>query len=353
MLDLLCFTSLALYGVLALLTQSPSPSRVVYQFPNITFVENIASRGNGSLLFTTLSAPVLYTIDPTASKPTPKVAFTFPNTTCTSGIKQIGNSDVFAVITGNFSVFTTSGVNGSFSVWSVDFSKDPPVGAKIASIPNTTNLNGLATIAALPNIIYLADTANSALRILDITTGEAPIVLEDPMFVNNSLLPLGINGIESFSGDLYFTNSAQGIYGKIPLRTNGSVVGTVEKITSLNATEGSYDDFTMDKHGNGLMAIKPSAVHRVTPSGNWSVLSGGPPGNTDFAGPTSVVFGRGSPKQEATLYVTTSGINPLNGSFGAGQVEAIDNYLEDTKITEPCWSFRGVQHAMSLNMLCR
>ena len=348
MLDLLCLASLALYGVSALPTQSLSSPRLVYQFPDYppTFIENIATRGNGNLLFSTLSGPNIYTIDPTASKPTPKVAVTFPNVNCTSGIKEIGNSDVFAVITGNWSQEMMTGVYGSFSVWSVDFKMDPPVVVKIASIPDTTNLNGLAIIPALRNIIYLADGGNGALRILDSTTGKSRIALQHSMFIRSSNFPLGINGIESFGGNMYFTNSAKGIYGKIPLRIDGSVVGTVEQITSLELSQ-SYDDFAMDKHGNGLMAIKPSAVHRVTPSGETTVISGGL-NSSDFAGPTSLVFGRSSPKEEATLYVTTAGLDMAHARLGGGQIEAVDYYQVDTEFTEPCRSFWDVGYAMSL-----
>ena len=318
-------TPLALYRVSALPTPSLSPPRLVYQFPHNTWVENIASRGNGNLLLSTIGGSGLYTIDPTASEPTPKVAFKFPDTTATFGIKETGIPDVFVVITGNYSNPGVHGVYGSFSVWSIDFRENPPVGAKIASIPDTDFLNGLAIIRAVPNILYLADTSNNALRTLNTRTGESRIVLRNPMFVNSSTIPLGINGIETFGRDLYFTNAGKGIYGKIPTQRNGSVVGTVEQIASLESPQDSYDDFTFDKHGNALLAVHPSAVNRVTPSGEQSVLLGGP-GSSDFAAPTSIVFGRGCPKEEATLYVTTGGIDPISGKLGGGQVIAIDNY---------------------------
>jgi len=192
--------------------------------------------------------------------------------------------------------------------------------------------NGLAFIRGSPNIIFLR-------------TGESHIVLQDPMFVNSSTFPLGINGINTFGRDLYFTNSAQGMYGKVAIRSDGSLAGKEEKIAPIDSSKSSYDDFTMDKHGNGLLAVKSGAVRKVTPNRKQSVLSVGP-GSSYFSGPTSVIFGRGSRTEEATLYVSTGGLfDPVSGNFGGSHVVAIDNYRYHMAITE---SFHGVERAMSL-----
>ena len=241
-----------------------------------------------------------------------------------------------------------SGTRGTFAVWSVDFRKDPLVAEKIASIPDTDNLNGMTAIQGLSATVLIADAGNSALRSLNTRTGKSQIVLQDPLFENSPQFPLGINGVETFGPDLYFTNSAKGIFGKVHVRSDGVPVGKVEHITSISSSEGSYDDFTMDKLGNGLLAVKPSAVNKVTRLGKQSILSGGP-GTSEFSGPTSIVFGRGSRKEEATLYVSTCGLfDPVSGNWGGGSVMAIGNYQPLLDTTDSCWSFKGMKKAMGL-----
>lgn len=77
------------------------------------------------------------------------------------------------------------------------------------------------------------------------------------------------------------------------------------------------------------------------------MLSGGM-GTSDFAGPTSVTFGRGSRKEEATLYVTTAGLDPIMGGFVGGQVLAIENYHPHVGGMDSYWSFGGAARVMSL-----
>jgi hypothetical protein len=283
---------------------------------------------------------MLYTLDPTASSPSLKVAYAFPDVTCTAGIAESHTPDVFLVITGNYSVMHFSGTRDTFSIWSLDFREDPPIGKKIAPVPDTDNLIGLTVIDGFVDTVMVADAGNNALRSVNTRTGQSRIELQHDMFVNTSF-PLGINGIEVFGQHLYFTNSAQGIYGKVRILHSGRPFGEVEQIASLGSEEGRYDDFTMDRRGNGLLAVKPSAVNIVTSQRDQSVLSHGP-----FSGPTSLLFGRGSQEQKATLYVTTCG--PMNTVGGEGQVMAIDDYQPHLEVSGSCWSFEGMKKAMAL-----
>ena len=250
---------------------------------------------------------------------------------------------------GNYSVDDFIGAYGSFSVWSVDFTKDPPVGKQIASVPDTDNLNGLAIVPALPETVFLADAGRFAVRSLNTTSGKSRIEIMSPIFANTSTFSLGINGIEYFGHYLYFTNSALGVFGRIPLRLDYSILGTIEEVTTLKETEGKYDDFAIDKYGNGVLPIKPAAVDIVNPSsGEQTTIINGT--TSDMSGPTSVVFGRGSRKEEGTLYLTTSGMFDLGP--GGGQVVAIDNYYGDAQTTditkpEPYSSSYGIGRAMS------
>ena len=245
-----------------------------------------------------------------------------------SGITETDTPDVFAVTAGNWTLVTKEGMFGSFSVWLLDFrsSSDQPVVTKIASIPDTDNLNGMATIPGSPNIILLADSGKGAVWTLDIETKRSIITIQEPSFQPTSVR-FGINGINTYGDNFYFTSSGQGIYGSIPINDQGLPTEPVKEIARINTTEGTiYDDFAMDLKGDAFIATHPDRVERVPLSGEQSVLVKGvlP---TSLAGPTSAVFGRGSVKEESTLYVSAGGIYNASGSIWGGQVLAVDNAL--------------------------
>lgn len=329
MLSLLSFV---FFAVLNGLSNSTSLSHTpaihqIYQFPNHTFVENIATRPNGHLLLTTLSEPALWKLDPTESNPVAELVHSFPFATGLTGIAEIG-PDVFAVVSGNWTLETMSGTLGSFAVWSVDMRLDPPVLQQIATIPDTANLNGITTVPGSPNLILLADSALGAVWSLEISTGKSQIVIQDPLFESSSSFPLGINGVLAHQdNNLYFTNSAQGIFGRVPITSEGVANGEVEVLSHVE--EGSaWDDFDIDREGNAWISAHPKSVTKVSLSENWTQTVFGGKDNATLADPTSASFGRGSKKEERTLYVSTGGLTYLvDGKVFGGQVVAIDTWM--------------------------
>ena len=117
-------------GMLASSSVSASV-RQLYQFPNTTFhdIENVAIRPNGQLLLNTITEPVIYTLDPSASIPTAKPLHRFDNVTGLAGITEV-TPDVFAVVVGNYSVQEFKGVPGSFSIWLVNLNCDTLMATK-------------------------------------------------------------------------------------------------------------------------------------------------------------------------------------------------------------------------------
>lgn len=86
--------------------------RTVYQFPNPTWVENLAVRSNGHLLLTLLSTPDLYQLDPNSgSTAGAKLVYHFPEYTGLCGIVEIEN-DVFAVVAGNLTLSPFFSIKG-------------------------------------------------------------------------------------------------------------------------------------------------------------------------------------------------------------------------------------------------
>lgn len=120
-------------------TQLPLPVDLVYQFPEPTWVENIAVRSNGDLLLTLLNTPSLYTITPSLPQTDPQLIYSFPNLISLLGIVET-IPEVFIIVAAN----VTSGVAApeSCSVWKVDFTRhhsrdynSSPKITKIVDIP--------------------------------------------------------------------------------------------------------------------------------------------------------------------------------------------------------------------------
>ncbi|KAG0649474.1 hypothetical protein D0Z07_4292 [Hyphodiscus hymeniophilus] len=290
---------------------SSNSIQTLWQFPNNTWAENLAVRSNGDLLVTLLSAPQVYQVNPRQPK-TPALVHTFPNATGALGIVEY-EQDVFAVVVGNWTIATFLTVNGSYSVWKVDmrgFKSDsnghvtkPAVVSKITDIPEADFLNGITLINEGSRDALIADSVLGVVWKLNLDTAEYSIVLDSPLMkVVPGQIQLGINGVHTRDGFLYFTNSFQGLFAKVAIDLCGNAIGPY----TLIAETGVSDDFAFDKSGNAYIAQDPSdALERVTPAGKVNVLVGNV-NNTIVEGATAAQFGI-LPFDESILYVTTNG----------------------------------------------
>lgn len=88
--------------------------RTIHEFPNPTWVENIASTRNGSILAGVIgSAPAqLHIIDPFSNTTDSTLLHEFAYSNSIFGITEY-ETDVFAVAAGNFSAKTSNGENFS------------------------------------------------------------------------------------------------------------------------------------------------------------------------------------------------------------------------------------------------
>ncbi|CAD6580097.1 MAG: hypothetical protein ASARMPRED_009352 [Alectoria sarmentosa] len=291
---------------------SSSTLQLIFQFPDQR-VENLAVRSNGHLLLTFDNEPYVYDLDPTAQQPAPTLVHQFSGVSSTVGIAET-SPDIFAVITGNASDVTLLGVPGSFSLWSVDLNPPEPTAKLITSIPEADSLNGLTTLNGSPDIVLIADSTLGAVWRVNIVTGDYSIAIQSPFFTpssNSSIPGRGINGVHTFGGMLYFTNSAQETFGRVTITNDGSASGEVE---ILGVPLAAYDDFAFDGEGNAWIATHPNSLSEVNTEGELSNISN----NTDFSQPTAVNFGRGSMQEKNTLYMTTY------GSTTGGSVIAIN-----------------------------
>ena len=154
------------YSLAATVTQ-------IYQFSDETWLENIAVRSNDHILTTCLTAPLLYTLDPTAASPKPVIVADFSGKTGVLGIAEI-EQDVFAVAAGN--VLAPLG-QGNYSILRVDMrSFDAADGTVtkpanlsiLADIKDAAVLNGLALLNS--RYLLIADGILGVVFRLDLQT---------------------------------------------------------------------------------------------------------------------------------------------------------------------------------------
>jgi hypothetical protein len=290
--------------------------RIVYQFPNqpYTDLENMAVRSNGQLLLSTITSPTTYLLDPTQSPPEPVLLHTYPGGQSTLGIAET-QPDLFVVVVGNYSTSTFQGIKGSFAIWTLDLRKGlPGIAKKVASIPQAEALNGAATVIGNPNIVLVADSALGAIWRVDTTTGACVEIEKSGLLATSGNFPLGVNGIRMYGSNVYFTNSAQGLFGKIPFSTQGTPMGNPAVITRTLSSNYTYDDFAMDSNGNAYVANHLNQLTKIPQHGAQTLIESSP----DFDQPSSAAFGR-TPGSECTLYVVTGG----TASNASGAVVAV------------------------------
>jgi hypothetical protein len=218
-----------------------------------------------------------------------------------------------------------------FTSWSNTTATLSPEVKHITGIPGSTALNGLTSIPGSPDLALISDSDLGAVWVVNLRTAEYKISFSSPLFMpvgTNLGENLGINGIKTLSTPhgifLYFTNSAQGIFGRVPITSTGGQQGPIEMIANITSAEGvmggNYDDFAFDGEGNAWIATDLDyVVEAASETGAQRVIANG----TLLLNPTSAAFGRGGQRQEKTLYVTNGGMFEEGGLVGGGIV-AVD-----------------------------
>ena len=304
-----------------------APVQTIYNFPNGTWVENLAVRRSGNILVTLDTAPEVWEIHPTNHSAS--LVHTFPNATSTMGIIEI-KPDYFAVVVGNFSLATFLGTKGSWSIWTIDLSSDDgiPKVQKAADVVDANFLNGLTTQPHAASNVLAADPNQGVIFQVDISTGTSRVLIDDPALKPNETthVPVGVNGIRSRGDYLYFTNSfASPVLGRFILAENGTAIGPAETIVSKpnypTLLGGWANDFALDANGNAFIATDTSnSLVKAAPSGKVIIVAGGV-SSTVVEGDTSAAFGRTS-RDRKTLYLTAHGDSGYPGKVLAVNVAA-------------------------------
>jgi hypothetical protein len=323
------------HSVFALPPSPNSPIQTVHEFANETWVENIAVRPSGELLVTIITSPDLYQIDPQDPFfPAPaRLVHSFPYAVGTLGIAEI-QADVFAVITGNFSSKTLSATSGSFSLWKVDLRSfkcdafgqvgSAPAVTKIADIHEASLLTGLTIVAPSSPYLLASDSVLGVVWQINHYTGQYEIVLDDALMkpVPGQEAVLGIYGIHTRDGYLYFANTFQYLFARVRISPQGTATGPYEVLAHTGLSVG----FAFDNGGNAYITQDPGgALEQVTPEGKVTILAGNS-SSTILTGDTGAAFGR-TRLDDDTLYVVTNGGivgHPAGSRIVGGKVLAVN-----------------------------
>jgi hypothetical protein len=336
------FSLSVILPTLALPTNGPNDKhdneplvRLLYEYPDGTWLENLAVRASGELLITHIEKPRLDQFNPLQANAEPEVVHTFHSSLALSGIAEIA-PDSFAVAVGNFT-FEGGGVRNSWGIWNVNLHKPGETKAtvnEIASVPEAVFPDGMCILptSSTPHNILFGDIRTGVIWHVDTTTGDSKVMINNTLtaFVKDPVFGAsGVNGIHIQNGILYFVNTAQGLFVSQPINPNGTPAGDATIISQSQKPEDVFyfDDF----------AIKDGDAYLVTGSGNSIErmgLDGTPKGriiagnlnSTKIAGPTSAAFGR-TKWDSHILYVITTGAiaAPVDGNITTGaQILAVD-----------------------------
>ncbi|KJZ77924.1 hypothetical protein HIM_02561 [Hirsutella minnesotensis 3608] len=322
---------------------SPNPaprpaSKVLYQFPTTSWIENIAVRRNGNLLVTQ-NAPeaALFTLQrPWSQTPSVKILQKFPSVTGLLGIAE-PSPDLFVVVGCN-STMPGQPVNGTAETWLVDFrgsgggyggyggSGGPSV-KQIARHPNMAFPNGMAALPGVNDIVLISDSALGLIWRLEIKSGKTKVAvrLSEMAPYPDSPLQIGVNGIKVVDGYLYFSHTFAGTLYRVPIDPQGypQPHSQAEKVARAPGKTALMDDFTHDERGFWGTTNAIATVF-FAPFGGQPVTVAGGDGDDIVAKDTACAFGR-TQQDQKTLYVTTADVPADKGKSAiGGKVVAVD-----------------------------
>ncbi|KAL7925727.1 hypothetical protein ACQKWADRAFT_310017 [Trichoderma austrokoningii] len=333
---------LALRGTSITTAPPLDPVRTLYEFPNQSYIENLAVRSNGQILISDLSKPQLFLFDPSATGPSkPLIVHEFDQSLGLAGIAEY-QPDVFAVISGNTSFTTTVQVAGTWNVWSVDMRgveistkngqaqlSSPPVVKKIAHVKPAQFLNGLTVLSESDQTLLASDVNGGVIWSLDIKTGKYEAAINNTLTNLYPATPFsasGVDGVHVRDNFAYFTNFGNGTFNKVPIHGDGTAAGPVTTLAHSKTPLHQFDDFTFDCDGNAFVVTGGgNTIEMVSADGTNRVIAGHL-NSTAIAEPTSCAFGRG-PHDKNVLYVVTAGglETPVNGNIViGGQLVAVN-----------------------------
>lgn len=235
---------------------------LVTQLPPDSWFEGFAIRPNNHVLAARLDAPVVYDIDAEDEDAEPEPMFEFPGVAAALNLVPIpGKPDQYSVITSEVSDISNTRWEG-FAVWLLDLSGDEPKATKNGDVLDIILPLGLCPVTE--RFVIVADSAQSCLQCLDVTTGKSSVLLAD----KKSMDPqgedafFGVNRICIVGHYIWYSNYSAGTIHKVPFALESNDTDAPLRITG--PVEMIADDL---RHCDGFQ-VKPDGSAAFTL--NWN-----------------------------------------------------------------------------------
>ncbi|KAL9133454.1 MAG: hypothetical protein Q9175_005362 [Cornicularia normoerica] len=297
-------------------TAKQIPATSFFYLPDGKQAENMVIGSSGQVLVTFDTALELYQINPFHNQ-TGGIVYHFEGYTSLFGIVE-ERIDIFYITGSNFSGPPDYYGHGCFvSIFEVNLRNvsDPIISQsavkvlKVVDVPEAQLLDGLTIVNEPRGLLMSGDAQTGTLYLNDIHKHAARAVLQDELFNGTSqevaagLDHISINGLKFHDGDLYFTNTAKGLYCWVPI--DNATGKPTARPSILSNYHGTYvDDFSFDSVGNRFISEDETGIllrpADITTAKNHTRLL------TILSGADPNAFGRTAIDQ-CTLYATFAG----------------------------------------------
>ncbi|KAL7626433.1 hypothetical protein AAE478_003205 [Parahypoxylon ruwenzoriense] len=315
----------------------PLPQRLLHQFPNGTWVENIHVRPNGNLLITTSTpnASVYQVHEPWTTTPSVTLVHTFNE--YVDRLIGIGESttEKYVVVGSRFDSTALSGlpINGTWAAMELDFTKNhnTPIPRLIARMPEAYLLQSVDSLSNDKAVVLISDQflrSQGKVWRLDTRTGKYRIVIDGLEEMNTSLKvgDVGINGLKVRGNQLYWVNSDQGNIYRLQIDATGAAAPGAKPVLVAHYPGSTFDDFTFGPYDRDEIWTTGNSDNRLLAVGlnGETVVVLGNGTNTILPLPTACQFG--TQHDKTILYVTGRDWElPVNGTYMiGGWVRAVD-----------------------------
>jgi hypothetical protein len=270
-------------------TAAPTVTQI-HEFAKGSWIDSLAIRPNGRLILAFYDRPEVHTVNPFSPQELPQLVYRFPNATRVTGIAEYA-PDKFAVLVGS-----NANDKDFVALWNLEL--DMIAGPMVTPI-SKTGIYGPETLEGLTmlnrNTLLASDPATGTVYKLNLQTGTGEPVVNEP-----EMTPT-ISGIRYRAPYLYFTNSINGVFARIPLDENTALPMSSPEIIATKVV--GVDNFALApwaEHEAYLVNYEQNDVLKVDSDAKVSILAQG------ITAPTAAQFGRLQADRH-TLYIVTSG----------------------------------------------